>query len=482
MELAQQIEKSQAGNGILTLMVHPQGKTGQTKKVDLQLRKRLPFAKSFPYDCPRSKKMIEELCDFLVMDYKSDHWKQPNEFYGGTHGKYQQLLALMASGLDKYQPILDAERKKFYGKKYAPSDGGFCTWAWGYEAIVMAEFYALTKDAKLIKPMQSVAKAMPWGSFNENGFYTHRPHIAIRRAGKKPYASIASISGLQMLGMSLFKEQKLQYDKKLYETIHQSFLRAARPDSFAVSYALPNSDVGSNGRDRRHAVIKLADPSKGRSGKGVGYLCPTGMKGIGKYEIVWPTKSDWRYKPTDWIAKEANENTVEELTGNLRRVDRYLGEPKKVKEPTRPYGTKTGGRFHAPVALGALAHLLGNNPRSWQYLGAHGANSVALTPDKSFDGHAANTVHAFWSVLAAARSDQAKAKKDYYDYMKSFLVLSECHDGGLYLQPWGRDPKNNDPGYAPRALPTSIGIMILALDKQKLYITGKGMPRLKQAN
>jgi len=479
MELAAAIEASQADDGQLDLIVFSKEKPGVSETVSLKMGRKEKFSETFPYNCSRSEVMMEELSDFLVMDYKSDHWKKANDFYGGAHAKYQQLLALMATGIKKYDGLLKDERAKFYDKRYAPTDGGFCMWNWGYEAIVMGELYALTKDKKLVAPMKSLAEAMPWGSFNANGFYTHRSHIAIRRSGKKPYASIGSLSGLKMLGMSLFKQSGLYYDKGLYETIHQNFLRAAKPETLGVSYALPNSDIGSNGRDRRHAVIKLKEPSKGKSGKGTGYLCPTGMKGIGDYTIFWPTKADWRYKPTDWISKEASENTVEELQGDMRRVDRFLGDSPTGEEPKEAYKTSSGGRFHAPAALCALSHLIGKNSDSWGHLGHHGANSVALTPFKSFDGHAANTIHLFWSVVAASRSDQPEAIRGYYDYMKTFLILSECHDGGLYLQPWGRDPKNNDPAMGPRILPTSAGIMMLALGKKRLFITGKEALALK---
>jgi hypothetical protein len=479
MELAGHLEKSQSTDGILSLIILRGEDIVKTTEVKLNLRKRAPFAKTFPYNCDRSDKMLEELCDFIIHDYKAGTWKQADTFHGKTHGKSQQLLALMASGLERCDPIVKAEMEKYREKTYSPLQQGYILWTWGYDSIIMGEYYALTKEKELIAPMESLAKAMPWGSFNANGIYTHRSHIVIRRDGKKPYASIGTLSGLNMLGMSLFKASGLYYDTDLYETIHKRFLQSAKPDSLSIAYFLPGKNTGSNGRDRRHAVIKLKDPSKGRSGKGVGYLCPTGMKGIGEYEIIWPTKADHRYKPTDWIADEADENAVEELNGDLRKVDRFLGSSELETEPTQPYATKDGSRFHAPVALGALSHLIGNNPISWKHLGHHGANSVALTPYKSFDGHAASSIHLFWSVLAGALGDQPKATISYLDYMKSFLILSECHDGGLYLQPWGRDPRNNDPSYGARTLATSAGIMLLALDKKRLFITGKGLPSPK---
>ena len=50
--------------------------------------------------------MLTELCDFMVMDYKSDNWKKANTFHGAAHGHAHQLLALMASGDKKYDKII----------------------------------------------------------------------------------------------------------------------------------------------------------------------------------------------------------------------------------------------------------------------------------------------------------------------------------------------------------------------------------------
>ena len=198
------------------------------------------------------------------------------------------------------------------------------------------------------------------------------------------------------------------------------------------------------------------------------------MKDIGPYEILWPTKADPRYKPTDWVEKEASENLVEEEVDGCRTIRRFLGK-KKFQEPTAPYNTSRSGGHLAPVGMGALAHLIGNKDnKSWTYLGQHAANTCALGPGSAFDGHAAGNLHGFWSVLGAARSDDAKKLRAYFDYMKTFLILSECHNGGLYLQPWGRDRAgcNSDPTYGPRILPTATGAILLALQKKRLLITG----------
>jgi hypothetical protein len=483
MELAGHIEDSQGSkDGLLQLIVWPKGNQGQEKVVGIPLRKVGRFAPTFPYDCPRSKRMLEELCDFLVTDYMSANWKKPMSFGGMSYGRGHSMLALMGSGISKYEPLIMREMSGYAGRRFDPEGGGFQTWVWGFDGIVLGEYYLLTKDARVVPAIQSLAEVMPLGSADGNGIYTHRSFPAIIKSGKKPYASIAAISGLNMIAMTLFKKAGLPYDKQLYQNIHQHYLNSTSPTSVDIAYAFKDANhINPPAIHPTHAVIKLKDPSKGLSGRGPGYLCPTGMKGIGDFEIVWPTQADPRWKPTDWIAAEAATNTVTELAEpGLRTVSRNHPQYRQMPEPTQPFQTSRSGGHLAPVGMGALAHLIGNEDKpSWQYLGRHAANTCALGPGNAFDGHAASNLHAFWSILGAARSDNPALVQAYFNYMKTFLILSETHNGGLVLQPWGRDRANcnSDVGYGPRTLTTATGAILLALGERRLQITGADLAR-----
>jgi hypothetical protein len=478
LELAGHIEDSQGQDGKLELMVRPGGSRSTLETVTLQLRPVGRFSPTFPYQCKRSDQMLNELCDFMVMDYKSDNWKKANTFHGAAHGHAHQLLALMASGDKKYDKIIKENISRYYSKRYDPAGGGFQMWTWGFDSIVMGEYFLQTGDRKLKDAMKSLAKAMPEGCHNGDGIYTHRSQINIRLLGRKPYASIAAISGLQMIGMSLFKEANLPYDERLYQNIHQHYLNSTSPEAVNIAYAFGNADkLNDADLSARHAIIKLVDPKKGLSGRGPGYVCPTGMEGIGEYELVWPTKADPRWKPADWIEKESATNILTEHKGDgIRRVDRNCPKYKVAEEPTKPYKTTRTGTHLAPVGMGAIAHLIGPQEESWKYLGTHAANTCVIGYGNGFDGHAASNLHGFWSVIGAAKSDQPKKLRQYFDYMKTFLILSETHNGGLILQPWGRDRPNcnSDVSYGPRTLPTATGAILLSLAKKQLRITGAG--------
>lgn len=480
MELARHIEDSQASkDGVLELMVQPKG-GGPPKKVEIKLRKVGRFAPTFPYDCPRSRQMLEELCDFLVLDYTAGYWgKRSNTFDGGIYGKSHQLLALMASGNPKYGPLIQREIAGYAGHTYNPEGGGFQCWNWGFDGIVMGEYYLATKDRSMLPAMQSLAAAMPLGCHAGSGIYSHKSYLNVVRAGGKPYANIAAISGLNMLAMSLFKKAGVPYDKALHQRIHQHYLNSTSPAAVEIAYGFGNKADQFNPPDilPTHAIIVLKDPAKCVSGRGPGYVCPAGMKGIGDYTISWPTKADPRWKPTDWVAAEAATNIVTELGGEFRQVNRNNPRYREMPEPTQPFRTSATGGHLAPVGIGALAHLIGNDTPSWEWLGRHAANTCALGPGNVFDGHAASNLHAFWAILGAARSDQPETRRHFFDYLKTFLILSETHNGGLVLQPWGQDRPgcNSDNAWGPRTLPTATGAILLALGQERLQITGADM-------
>lgn len=474
MELAGHLEDSQGTDGKLKLMVWPKGEQKDEKEVIVPLKVVGRFAATFPYDCKRSEVMLEELCDFIVKKYEESGNK-----FGRPHANAHQMLALMASGNKKYNSLLKNEIRKYYDKRYDPYVGGFQMWNWGFDGIVMGEYYLLNKDRKLLKPIESLTEAMPLGSHMGNGIYTHRSYLTIMAEGKKPYASIAGISGLQKLAMSLFHKAGLEYDKQLHQKIHQHFLNSATPDTAQIAYAFNNADrFNDSSTHHRHAIIKLKNPSKSIKGKGPGHVLQIGMTDFPEYEVFWPTKKDPRWKPLDWLAKEADTNIVTELKDKgSYRVDRANPKYKQAEEPKKPYKTTRTGTHLAPVGMGALSHLIGTSyPKSWEYLGHHLANTCALRPGNAFDGHASSNLAAFWSVLGAAKSSDPKMLREYLDYMKTFVILSETHNGGLILQPWGRDRpnKNSDPHYGARTLPTATGAILLALGQRHLQITGAG--------
>jgi hypothetical protein len=460
LDMSKLIEDSQGKDGKLDLIVWPGGDKSKEKVVPVQIAPVGRFSPTWPYNCPRSDQLMLDLCDFLA-----DEYKRAGKFENMTHTHSSAVLALMASGQKKYERLLRQIMSEYGSKRYDPRNGGgFPSWGWGHDGIVMGEYYLLTQDRSLLPAIKSLTECFVLAQTPESGGYSHKPFPYIQKriaeGGPKGYGAMALPGGIAMVAMSLFKEAGLDYAEPAYERLHQAFLRSVGSNG-GIGY-------GFSGWD--HAVIELTGPGgKKKSGsQGIGFECPGGMKDIGEYTINWPTKADPRYRPTDWLKKEAATNRVFDLGGAKRMVVRTMPEP----EPKRPYKHDGGSVDHyARSGTGALAHAIGNsNNPSWKYLSDFMATACAKSPNSLLDGHASTHMHVLWGSLGAALASE----KDFQEYMegiKWWFIMAQAHDGSYVVMP-GRDYASTDHVYGTRNFPTACAALILSVKEQRLQITG----------
>jgi len=460
LDMSKLIEDSQGKDGKLELIVWPAGVKEAEKTVTLQLEPIGRFSPTWPYDCPRSDKLLAELCEFLA-----DEYKRAGKFEKMTHTHSSCVLALMAAG-DKKHDSLVRKLMDGYGKKRYDSthEAGFPAWGQVHDGIVMGEYYLLTKDRSLVPAIESLAACLNDSVWPQTGGLSHKPFAAIQRrmaaGGPKGYGAMAMPGGLGMVALSLFKAGGLEHAEPAYNRLHQGFLCSVAQ----------NGGIGYGFNSWDHAVIELADP-KGtpkNSPQGIGFECLDGMEGIGDYEITWPTKADPRYKPTNWLRTEMATNRVFDRGKGSRLVVRTMApdEPKKSYK----YG---GGSFrhHGRSGVGALAHSIGNaDNESWGHLSDLMATGCAKSYRELLDGHASTHMHVLWGTLGAALAEE-KDFREYLDYNKWWMIMAQAHDGGFVVLP-GRDYASTDHVYATRNFPTACAALILALKEKRLQITG----------
>jgi hypothetical protein len=469
-EMAPLIEDSQGRDGKLDLMVNPGGNTKVTEKVTIQIKPVGRFSATYPYNCPRSDKLVDELCEIIERDLALPGNR--------THVMHHMLLGLMASGEKKYESTIKARTNRDGSGDAGLIGPGFPSWNAGYEGVFLGEYYLKTKDRGVFPRIEVLNNYYLHGIAWENGGFSHRSRVVliktVAEGGPPGYGSMSAPGGLAMLAMSLFKAGGVPYAEFAYERIHRAFLQSSNEEGMRVGY-------GFDGQPMIHILVK--DPKQGQSGKGVGFRCPTGMKGITDYTIkgvgLWCNSSPtnrlnsgkkpataWMWDDTSWLEKERDSNIVEEWGGNQRCIIRNPVLP----EPTKPYNT-TKGNSQAGNGAGALAHLIGNSDRkSWEYLGKHAANSAALAPEKWFMGHCSGGMHQLWQTLAAARADKEKFRA-FMDYNKWWFIMMQTHEGSYMTCP-NRDKADQDAGYGPYNMPTANAAIILALPRRQLQITG----------
>ena len=460
VDMAKLIEDSQGKEGRLDLIVWPGGSKAAEKVVTLKIRASGRFSPTWPFNCKRSDQLMLELCDFLAAEYQ-----RAGRFESTVQTHTAATLALLASGEKKYEGLIKAIMSGYRDNRYDPNqEPGFATWSYGYDSILMAEYYLQTKDRSLIPAIESLSKAMALGQTPDSGGYSHKPFPAIQQriaaGGPKGYGDMAMPGGLGMLGMSLLKEAGLPYPEAARERLHQSYLCSMTP-SGAVDYGFKDWD---------HAVIELTELKGSLVGSplGIGYLCTAGMKNIGSYNLIWPTKADPRYRPTEWLAKETETNSVYDMGGAKRMVIRTMLTP----EPTAPY--KHDGKscdHHGRTGVGALAHAIGTGgKKSWGYVSKFLATGAAKSPDELLSGHASTHIHVLWGSLGAALADE-KDFRAYLDGIKWWMIMAQAHDGGFLVMP-GRDYASTDHVYGTRNFPAACAALILSLKDKRLQITG----------
>ena len=454
------IEEAQAADGKLELIVWPKGNKSDKKYVELQLEPIGRFSSTFPFNCERSDKLMRHLCDFLVREYEREGK------FGRPHTHSAATLALMASGDNRYSDLIRKIMSGYPSKRYKSVNvGGFPCWGFGYDGIVMGEYYLLSKDKSIIPAAQSLAVAVKESQNPENGGYTHRPYpvIANRVADGGPagYGPMAAATGLVMMGQSLFKAAGLPYDEDCYERIHQGLMLSTNQNG-AIGYGVASWD---------RAVIQLKGESKGKAhtGKGIGYPVPTKLEGVKEFDLVWPMPGDKRGRPLDWMKTKELENAAVYLIGKDKLLivrDMSMPGPKAPM----PIGDSPVSHY-VRTGTAALAHGIGNgdNP-SFQHLSNFYAKACANSPNALLDGHASTLMHSLWGSLGAARAD-ARSFQQYMQGIKWWFIMAQTHDGGFVCMP-GRDYASTDHVYGTRVLPSATAALILSVKEAKLQITG----------
>ena len=129
--------ETEANKGILKLSC---SRAGKSTEVQLKLRVMGTYSATAPYDCPKSKRILEDACKALDKEPLNENW------CGAING-----LALLASGNPDYLP-----KVRELAHKLAPASldlrKGINGSAWdnGYRNIFLAEYYLLTHDKEVL--------------------------------------------------------------------------------------------------------------------------------------------------------------------------------------------------------------------------------------------------------------------------------------------------------------------------------------------
>ncbi|MEI6809323.1 MAG: DUF6288 domain-containing protein [bacterium] len=186
--------ESEKQKGVFKLLVWRNGKELQ---VDLKLRVMGTYSDTAPYDCPKSSKIFDEGCAYIV---KHNDW-----------GRFSlEGLVLLGSGRKEYEDIVkkqvgntatSAETIDFIKKVEESGDPMGSAWNAGYGTLFWLEYYMATGDKKFLPYIRALAintargQGM-WGTYG-HGF-------SLRKANGELHGIIPPYGALNQSGMGCF--------------------------------------------------------------------------------------------------------------------------------------------------------------------------------------------------------------------------------------------------------------------------------------
>lgn len=216
------------GNLYLHLM-----RGGEFKTVSFNIGTEKAYAKSFPFNCERSKKIADEHIKILKKLYK------PESKLGAD---WWNVLMLMASDDLEAQQIA---RRAVYELK-EPDIKKLASWYLGYELIILSEYYLLTGDSGILPSIGKYSEILQNGMF-PSGSWGHG-------LGFNTYGEV-NASGLTcFMGLALAKKCGVKINEEKFKTSFEFFKKFR---GYRVPYGdnpTRQYDRGNNGKSGMAAV------------------------------------------------------------------------------------------------------------------------------------------------------------------------------------------------------------------------------------
>lgn len=137
--------ESDAGGGKLRLT---RWRAGKTEEVALKLRVLGHYSATAPYDCPKSKRILEQGCEALVARMADPQYRHQDPIPRSLNA-----LALLASGDPAYLPLVKREAQ--WAADY--SSDSMQTWHYGYVITLLSEYVIATGDQSVMPGLQRLA-------------------------------------------------------------------------------------------------------------------------------------------------------------------------------------------------------------------------------------------------------------------------------------------------------------------------------------
>jgi len=235
--------EKEENKGVLKLL---RWRDGKEKVVSLQLRVMGSFSDTAPYDCPKSKKILEDAMKVLV---ERKDW-----------GRFaSRALAFLATGEDQYIKLV---RDMLHEAKWAGPDaklsvesGGLVAWGAGYRGVLLTEYYLATGDKYVLPAIREHAVKTAMGQSN-GGTWGHG-FAWTRHNDGRLHGRLGGYGALNQAGLPCFLSLILAKKCGIeHPEIDDAIMRASRffskfvgNGSIGYGFHRPTLEINANGRN-----------------------------------------------------------------------------------------------------------------------------------------------------------------------------------------------------------------------------------------
>jgi hypothetical protein len=131
-------------------------RNGKAEEIALQLPVLGSYSTTAPFDCPKSKRILEQGCAALAKRVASPNYKE------NPISRSLNALALLASGKPEYLPIV--KKEAMWAADF--SADSMQTWYYGYVISLLAEYKMATGDESVVPGMRRLALEAANGQSN----------------------------------------------------------------------------------------------------------------------------------------------------------------------------------------------------------------------------------------------------------------------------------------------------------------------------
>ena len=156
------LAESEAGKGDLHLT---RSREGRSVEVVVKLPVLGTYSATAPYDCPKSKRILEQGCRALAARMAEPSYAERLD----PIPRSLNALALLASGEPSYLPLVKREAE--WAADFR--DEGMATWHYGYVSMLLAEYVGVTGDESVVPGLTRLALEAAHGQ-SAVGSWGHR--------------------------------------------------------------------------------------------------------------------------------------------------------------------------------------------------------------------------------------------------------------------------------------------------------------------